>query len=301
MQVFKLIAGATLLTLSINAASQTVDEVFKVPFDGCEKSFGSGENIWYFCPDKIHTVKTDRVSETENALIQSLPIRGKLRLSFVCRSTEPVLTTISIDTQNFQVNPDATLVYHDFEAFLDYAHAGITDWVIASNLRKSDYVSLKKGCYSEVSQNLSLVHIPAVKIYSEYLAANLTDLAAILEALQGTVTSDLSEARVALDAAIKNIQSVSASTSEPATRLLLKQSLTKLQAIQKNISQACEASGAPLCTSTLASARQTLQSLLENQVTDLGSLKDFIDDEIKRLSGRADDIVKQLQNIKDNL
>lgn len=302
MKNLMILAGASLLTLFAKSAyAQTPGEIFKVPFEGCETSFGSGENIWFFCPNKSFALKTDSVSSTENALIQSLPVRSKLRIAFVCRSSEPVLTTISIGDQSFQLNPDSTLKQHDFEAFLEYSEAGTVQWVISSDLRKSDYVSLKKGCYVEVSKNLSLVHIPTIKVYAEFLSANVTDLTNILEKLNGTVTSDLSEVRVSLDGATKNIKAVLEKTSDPAAKLLLNQSVNKLSSIQKSISQSCEQSGAALCTSALASARTKVQDFLTDQVEHSTTLSSFVQDEINRLTGKEQDLVTELQGIKDSL
>ncbi|HYX32623.1 MAG TPA: hypothetical protein VE954_05885 [Oligoflexus sp.] len=302
MQKFKMLAGASLLILWTNAArSQTSGEIFRVPFDGCDTSFGSGENIWYFCPNKVHALKTDSVSSTENALIQSLPVHGKLRVAFVCRSTEPVMTTISINKQNFQLNPDSTLNQHDFEVFLEHSQTGTEKWLISSNLRKPDYVSLKKGCYLEVSKNLSLVHIPTIKVYGEFLSGSVSDLTEILEALNSTVTSDLSEVRVSLDGGIKNIKAVLEKTTDPATKLLLNQSLNKLLSIQKTISQSCEQTDASLCTTALSSARKKVQDTLTDQETDLTSLSTFLQDEIDRLETKEQDVVKELQEIKDGL
>jgi hypothetical protein len=294
--------GASLLILFTNSASsQTTEQIFAVPFDGCETSFGSGENIWYFCPDKSFALTTDSVSSTENLMVQSLPIKGKLRVAFVCRSSEPVLTTISIKDKNFQLNPDSTLKQHEFEAFLEYSDAGTAQWQISSDLRKSSYVSLKKGCYVEVSKNLSLVHIPTIKVYAEFLSANVSDLSNILEGLNSTVTGDLSEVRVSLDAAIKNINAVLERMSEPAPKLLLNQSLKKLTSMQKSISQSCEQSNAPLCTSALASARIKVQDSLTDLAGDASTLSSFLQEEIDRLTGKEQDIANELQEIKDSL
>lgn len=284
----------------IATADESIYQI-SVPFAGCEKDFGSGENTWFFCPNWATTYTTNAISATNHPLIQSLPIHNRIRVGFVCRSLQPVWATLSILDHVFQIKPERIMTYQEFDVSLNNVDAGVAKWNLSVSFRKAEFVSVIQGCGFDVSRNISFIHAPTLKIYADYVVSNLKDLREIADNLSKVSNTDLSAVRVSLNSAIQNIESALEKTTDAGGKFLLNQTLRRLRQSLSDISQACSTPTALACTQSLANAQTKVNADIDDRADELADIKDFLDDEISRLKNLDQSIKSELQAIRDGI
>ncbi len=158
----------------------------------------------------------------------------------------------------------------------------------------------KPGSKIEVQINYMYPDVRALRVYASTLGKYTKFMARVHRDLAPGSTQV--EVIASLDEGIEQLDLLlDRGDLDAITRRQIENAKTRMRDGKASITQACSSGGPQLCSAQIRTVRESLSTNIEDATRELTSLRQFLTAEIQRLTGIADTIRRQLQDILDDL